>query len=170
MYPIINDYELIYLVQSYQDELSLEYLVGKYERLIWKYIHLLDIPKREQEDYYQEGIMLLHKAVVYFDENKNKTFTRYFELILKRKFFKLKNRLPEYRLQEETHFLKHAAYHEDYEEFEEIDLKNPMEKIIYEAYFKERKKITQIACETNYTKKQIYNTIYRIKEKYKAVL
>lgn len=85
----MNDYELIYLVQNHRDGIALEYLFKKYKLLIWKYIHMYDVPYYERDDFLQEGYLMLNKAINLFDESKNKTFTRYFELILKRKFWAL---------------------------------------------------------------------------------
>lgn len=171
MCQLINDYELIYLFQMHQDDIALECLIGKYERMIWKYIHLFNVSLNDQSDYYQEGIMLLHKAVAYFDENKNKTFTRYFELILKRRFFRLKNKEPKYVLQEEKEFFERLEYEEEIE-FKPLNLilKNEIEKSVYQLHIIEGHDIKKVSLKTGYTHKQIYNAVYRIKEKYKAMI
>jgi len=66
----MNDYELIYLVQNHQDGIALEFLFDKYKLLIWKYIHQYEVPYYEREDFFQEGLIMLHKAVLRFDEAK----------------------------------------------------------------------------------------------------
>ncbi len=165
----MNDYELIYLIQYEKCHIALNFLYAKYQRFIWKQVHLLHINYHEQDDFHQEGILMLYKAVKTFNESKNKTFMRYFELILKRHFYYLIRRLPKYILKDETAF-RHGVYYVD----ERVDcflmMCSDIEKKVYQAYFVEQRAITKIAEEVKRTKKQIYNTIYRIKEKYKSML
>jgi len=165
---VMNDYELIYLIQEEQDELALEFMFLKYHRFIWKHVYLLNISTKEADDFHQEGMLMLYKAVKTFNAKKNKTFTRYFELILKRHFYQLKRALPSYYLYENTDFCKGTCYIE--EEPVLMDLKSELEQIVYAHYFQNRQSIHEIALISNYTKKQIYNSIYRIKEKYKIVI
>lgn len=165
----MNDYELIYLIQFEKCPIALNFLYAKYYRFIWKQIHLLHIQELEQEDFFQEGILMLYKAVKTFNESKNKTFMRYFELILKRHFYYLIKKLPKYVLKDESAFTQ-GVYYVD----ERIDcflmMCSDVEKDVYQSYFIEHSAITKIAIELGKSKKQIYNTIYRIKEKYKNML
>ena len=165
----MNDYELVYLIRFEQCSVALDFLYAKYQRFIWKQIHLLNINTYEQHDFHQEGMLMLYKAVTSFNESKNKTFMRYFELILKRHFYYLIKKLPKYILKDETTF-QHGAYYVD----EEIDcflmMCSDNEQIIYQSYFVEQRAIDLIASDLGLTKKQVYNTIYRIKEKYKNML
>ena len=39
--------------------------------------------------FHQEGLIMLHKAVITFKPEFNKTFMRYFEVLLERKFINL---------------------------------------------------------------------------------
>ena len=82
----MNDYELVYLIRFEQCQVALDFLYMKYSRFIWKQIHVLHVNHYEQDDFHQEGLLMLHKAVTTFNEAKNKTFMRYFDLILKRHF------------------------------------------------------------------------------------
>ena len=63
-------------------------------KLNLKMIHLFNVEPKDQDDFYQEAIILLVDTVYTFNEQKNKTFTRYFELVLKRRFIRLKQQLP----------------------------------------------------------------------------
>ncbi len=166
---MINDYELIYLIQYQKCQTALDFLYKKYDRFIWKQVHLLNISHDEHDDFHQEGILMLYKAVKTFNESKNKTFMRYFELILKRHFYYLMKKLPKYILKDETTF-KQGTYYVD----EAVDcflmMCSDVEKFIYQAYFVESRAIHKIADELHKSKKQVYNTIYRIKEKYKSML
>ncbi len=159
----MNDYELIYLVQNHQDGIALEFLFKKYEKLIWKYVHQYNVPYYEQDDFFQEGLLMLHKAIMTFDESKNKTFTRYFELILKRKFWALLKRLPKYEIKEIPEI--QGGYLLQEEEIIIPDLKSKLELDIFEMYFVRNEKISDISKKTGYQVKQIYNAIYRIKDK-----
>lgn len=167
-YYVMNDYELIYLIQTNHDEHALEFMMKKYHRLIWKIIHILNIDSKEQDDFYQEGLLVLYKAIQTFNEKKNKTFTRYFELILKRHYYQMIQKIPKYILFEHTDFCKGYSVIE--EEPVEVLLTSDIEKTIYQLYFEERKSITEIEKQTGYQRKQIYNSIFRIKEKYKMMV
>lgn len=168
MYFVMNDYELIYLIQEEHDDHALRFMFLKYHKFIWKHVHLLNVSSKDSDDFHQEGVLMLFKAIKTFNEKFNKTFTRYFELILKRHFYQLKRSLPTYILYEHTDFCKGVSYIEEEPVF--LDLKSDLEQMIYEHYFQQRKPIDEIVSLTNYTKKQIYNSIYRIKEKYKIVI
>jgi RNA polymerase sporulation-specific sigma factor len=165
---VMNDYELIYLIQVEQDEIALNFLFKKYHKFIWKYVHLLDVQEKEHDDLHQEGVLMLHKAIKTFDENRNKSFTRYFELILRRHLFHVKRKLPNYYLYEHTDFIKGVSYIE--EEQTPIQLYSELEQIVFDQYFLCKQSVTSICRTTKYSKKQIYNTIFRIKEKYKIMI
>jgi len=168
MIYVMNDYELIYLIQSNHDDHALTYMYQKYHRFIWKYIHLLNLEKKEHEDFYQEGILILHKAIKTFNERYNKSFTRYFELILKRHFYQLKQALPKYYLFDHTDFVKDVVYIE--EAYDPIDLHSDLERLVYEKYFVLKQSVHKIQEDSQYSPKQIYNAIYRIKDKYKNMV
>ena len=168
MHYVMNDYELVYLIQYENDEHALDFMFKKYHKFIWKNVHLLDLEKKEEEDFFQEGMLMLHKAVMTFNPSKNKSFTRYFELILKRQYYTLRRTLPAYYLFDHTDYCKGACYIE--EEPITLDLKSELEQIVYEQYFLQSVPIATIAETSPYNKKQIYNTIYRIKEKYKMMV
>jgi RNA polymerase sporulation-specific sigma factor len=165
---VMNDYELVYLIQNESDEVALEYLFKKYHKLIWKHVHIMNLSSMEHDDFYQEGLLILNKAIQTFNPDKNKSFTRYFELILRRHLYLIQSRLPKYTLCEDASFFKGVTY--IVEEEPEILFYSQMENDIYKAYFIDRMKIKDIASKYPYHIKQIYNTIYRIKEKYKIVI
>lgn len=165
---VMNDYELIYLIHHEQDDHARAFMFKKYHKFIWKYVHMLEVDQKEQDDFHQEGMLMLNKAIQSFDPSRNKSFTRYFELILKRQLYKMKKALPEYRLYETTDFCTGASYIE--EEAETPVFTSDLEAEIHDLYFLKRQSISRISTDTGYSKKQIYNTIFRIKEKYKIVI
>jgi RNA polymerase sporulation-specific sigma factor len=75
IYKIMNDYELVYLIRTQKDSIAFDFLFQKYKKFIWKYIHFMHIEYKEQDDFFQEGILTLYKAVETFDESRNKTFS-----------------------------------------------------------------------------------------------
>ena len=161
-----NDYELLYLIHGENDQIALNYMFNKYEGLIWKYIHLLQIEKKEHDDFLQEGRLMFYKAIQTFNAERGKTFTRYFELILKRHFIQLKKRVPKYVF--DDYILNtHQPYYleENYDDF--LSLCSAFEKRIFQLYFIENKTVSAIEKIEKRSGKQIYNAIYRLKEKYK---
>jgi RNA polymerase sporulation-specific sigma factor len=166
---VMNDYELIYLIQCHHDHIAFDYLYKKYERFIWKNVHLLHLDHNELDDFFQEGILMLLKATQTFDESKNKTFTRYFELILKRQFYHLCNKLPTYELNEDA-CLYESGKEEETIELPTMTFSSKLEQDVYDMHFIKAQKIKVIAVHLGVNQKAIYNAIYRIKEKYKNVL
>ncbi|VEU80186.1 sigma factor [Haploplasma axanthum] len=159
-----NDYELIYLIQSEKCEAALKWMFKKYELLIKKYIYMYGVKKIYYDDFYQEALILMYKIINNFDESKGKTFTRFYELVLKRRIIRLINELPKYDLYENVDY-----YQDETSNNIEIETNNltEFEEKIYQSYFVENQKISYIAVNEDKSTKQIYNAIYRIREKYK---
>lgn len=164
---VMNDYELIYLIKYESDHIALEYLYHKYEKLIWKNIHQFNPKKSELDDLFQEGVLTLYKAVLRFDSDRGKSFTRYFELILRRRLLHCINHLPDYVLHELPDFCQEACYIIEESSFE---ASTRLEALIYQAYFIERQTIDMLVVNLKVEKKSIYNTIYRIRQKHKNML
>lgn len=165
---VMNDYELVYLIRTEHDEASLNFMFKKYHRFIWKQVHLLNVANKEHDDMHQEGVLTLYRAIQTFNESKNKSFMRYFELILKRHLYKSKKQIPDHYLYEHTDFCPGVTFIE--EEQSHPDLSSELEIAVYESYFLNRKPVAQIRRETKYSRKKIYNAIFRIKEKYKSMI
>ena len=167
----VNDYELIYLIQCHHDWVALEMMFAKYENMIWKNLSTYNVGSKDKDDIFQDCLILLNKAITIFNENRGKTFTRYFELILKREIVYRKNKLPNVLLMDRPELIPGVSYMvlEEEEEFE-IHLKTELEKKVYKSYFKEGMKINSIVRDLNVSEKQIYNCIYRIKKKIKDII
>lgn len=159
-----NDYELIYLIQSEGIEEALVIMINKYKFMIYKYLYLYKVREVDHEDFIQEGNILINYSILKFDEKKGKSFTRFFELLLKRRFYKLNSDRPKYELTDKID--SYRDYNEYDKEIEITDL-TELEKHVFKHYFVENKKIIYIAEVEEKSVKQIYNAIYRIKEKYK---
>ncbi len=169
-YKAYNDYELIYMVQDQQDMMALDILFTKYDKFIHKKISQFYIFDSDRDDFYQEGLISLHKAILSFKDTFNKTFMRYFETVLERKFINLNQKRKRYH-QEMDHLLSEAKYmpicvEEDAcENYQKQAFKSALEEAIYDAYFRQNQKIPSIARTYQLDPKQVYNAIYRIKKK-----
>jgi len=84
-----NDYELLYLIQE-KDDTALDIMFRKYIPLIKSRIKSFRIKERNREDFLQEGLLVLNKAIQrYNPDYSKKTFTKYFDLILQRRFIQI---------------------------------------------------------------------------------
>lgn len=169
-YKAYNDYELIYLVQDQQDMMALDLLFEKYNKFIHKKISQFYIFDSDRDDFHQEGLIMLHKAVLTFKDSFNKTFMRYFETILERKFINLTNKRKRYTCQMDL-MVEEASRQPLYTEEVEMEpikpmqFKSALEEEIYVRYFINQQKIADIASRHSLDPKQVYNAIYRIKKK-----
>lgn len=167
MYRYYNDYELIYMIQSLNCEIALNIMFKKYHSLIYKYIYLYGIKQTDFDDCYQESIILMYETIKVFDDKKGKTFTRFYELVLKRKIIRFKKQEPKYDLVEKVFSYTYDKSYEEEILMSELTL---LEKNVYEGYFVLNQRVNLIAKNNNLDSKQIYNAIFRIKEKYKSMI
>lgn len=171
---MINDYELIYLVQNEQDEIALLRLINKYKSLIYKNIYYSNAKTYEYDDLYQEALVLLVYVVKNFNENKNKTFTKYYDLVLKRQINRLSYKSNRYVLNEELEGIVSKTYQVyNYQEEEKKFNKyfsnlNEIEQIVYKLIYQKLLKPAQVAQVLQLDVKKIYNVLYRIKVKSKS--
>ena len=105
-----NDYELLYLMSEFDEEAE-RILFEKYTNLIKARIRKFGVKPRYKEDFVQEGLYMLVVAVRTYNELSNKTFNKYFDLILQRKFLKIiqkeKNYYNDVDLREEENIIKY---------------------------------------------------------------
>lgn len=159
-----NDYELIYLIQSEGCECALNLMFDKYRFLIYKMLHQYNVCQIYFDDYVQECTILMYNIISRFNESKGKTFTKFYEFVLRRKIWSLKALEPKYLRMEDVTVLK-----DEKSSFDEIykDNLTDLEKSVYERHYECNQSIAFIAKMEEKSSKQIYNTIFRIKEKYK---
>jgi len=162
---MINDYELIFLIRSNQDvENNFNILQKKYEGLIVKNIDFYNALTKF-DDYYQEALIVLSNCVNNFDESKNKTFTRYFEMHLKWKFYSLNKERNKYVFSENIDY-KFVTKEKPSISID-VSILSKFELEIFELKFEENMPLHTIALTTNKPLRTIQNCIYRIKEKLK---
>ena len=124
------------------------------------------------EDFHQEGCLVLLEAIRKFDTKYGKSFTRFFELLLVRKFLTLlkKNNKPMAILSEEIINTIHV------EESKPIYMtKKHIEKAkknlteiefqIFCEHYVNNEKIASICQKLGLQEKKVYNALYRIKIK-----
>ncbi len=170
-----NDYEIIALIKE-GDEDALNLMVEKYRRFIAKKIYQFNL-QYHFDDLMQEGIIILYRSVISFNQIYNKTFTRYLEMNLQRHMITTIDRFKRYSeakyFHEEIIAENTLCLHES-SEFYELHL-NEIEIILssleYKVYFlREHKNYSIEAIEklTNLTEKTIYNALHRAKAKIHA--
>ena len=167
-----NDYEIIYQIkQGNQEALSL--MFKKYSSFIYKKIHKFNL-LYVGEDMYQEGLILLYNLCLKFDESKNKSFTRFFELSLERKYmsFITKSVRRQEIMEENASYISSqtqttnakSEYHELYlQEIAKILTKT--ENLVYTLRELKNYSIAYISENYNLDEKVIYNSLYRAKTK-----
>ena len=83
-----NDYELLYLINGGTEE-AREIMIEKYQGLIYKKLHKYYYKSFDKDDLYQELQMVLLKAIDKYQENDQKTFTKFLELLIDHKLVDL---------------------------------------------------------------------------------
>lgn len=168
-----NDYELLYLI-SEKDDIALDIMYQKYIPLIKSRIRSFKIKQWNQEDFFQEGLLALNKAIQTYRDDKNKTFNKYFDLILQRKFIQILRKESKnfynVELVGSGEYLGEDSNIHDYNYIEYIDesIFSDFEKEVWEC-LKKGFKSREIAQELNCKVKQIYDATDRIKKKVKGV-
>lgn len=162
-----NDNELLYLIREKEDA-ALEIMFSKYTPLIKARISKFRI-KKDFDDFFQEGLIALNVAISRYIDLYNKTFNKYFDLILQRKFIQI--------LKKETNNFYNVVYFEElnflHEEAEkyvsprkyQIGMLSDFEKNIFSSYANENLKAGEIAQKLNIDVRRVYNALNRIKKK-----
>lgn len=168
-----NDYELLYLI-SEQDETALDIMYEKYIPLIKARISAFRIKKYNQEDFFQEGLYMLFRAIETYRTDSGKTFNKYFDLILQRHFIQLLRKESKHfyniQLTDDIDYLK-----EEEPEPVTYDLDSLISRCKFSLFEKKvldlrRKNFTvkEISEKLNCGVKQVYDANDRIKRKMKG--
>ncbi|QVK21494.1 sigma-70 family RNA polymerase sigma factor [Mycoplasmatota bacterium] len=167
---------MLYLI-SEGNEKALEIMLEKYKKLILSKIYRFNIRQNQKEDYFQEGCSILLEAIKVFNPKFNKTFTRFFELLLVRRFMSLlkKESKTLYSISDED-LSKFIVKEEEVIMIQDNHLDLAKETlseveylIFYELYYLENG-IRETSMKLGYSEKRIYNAIYRIKNKMKTLV
>ena len=153
-YADYNDNEIIYLIKKGNED-ALLFLISKYRKMIYSRINKFKI--HEVEDAFQDCLISLYSAVMTYDENINKTFNKYFEVVLFNKLSDLKRKMRlDYEFILSENIIRNTcAISEDIETLSKrnriddildiIDCLNKREKNIFQEYYIENMDIDEIA-------------------------
>lgn len=168
-----NDYELLYLIREHCD-IALDIMFQKYVPLIKSRIRSFHIKEWNKEDFFQEGLITLYKAITTFREDMNKTFTKYFDLILQRRYIQILRK-------ESNHFYNVDLIGAgEYLSEPVMIYENNLSDVMSKCYFSEFEKSVlsnlrlgaksrEIALILGCRPKQVYDATDRIKKKVKGV-
>lgn len=163
---------MLYLI-SEKDDLSKDILIEKYKPLILSTINKMNLDKNEKEDYYQEGLLCLIKAINTYNDNFKFSFNSYFSLILKRRFIDLLRKkqrsksiifsdiIDEFVIDSSTMVEEKTDYSLNYK----TKKLSPFEQTVYHMKYAEGLKPGKIAVKLNVEVKTIYDALSRIKRK-----
>lgn len=166
-----NDYELLYLISEHSTR-ALEIMYEKYQPLIKARIKDFNISYSNYEDFYQEGLIVLHMCINRFNDVYNKTFTKYFDLCLQRKIMDLLRKDKRYYydtvILDNVDFVyeENKCYGEDFVDYDKYLKKlSEFEKNVFKYKYIEQYKINDIAKILNVNVKKVYNALSKIKIK-----
>ena len=166
-----NDNELLYLIAE-KDDSALEIMYKKYSPLIRKRIYDYKVITRSVEDYFQEGLMMLKKSIETYCSLYNKTFNKYFDLILQRRIIQL--------LRRERKYLYNVTFVEDTEQLmvseettnnmvylEELNVMNlsEYELIVMRSVYVDLKTSKEVSEDLKCSVRKVYNAVARAKRK-----
>lgn len=166
-----NDYELLYLVRENIDE-AREILLWKYSFLIKSRIYKYNVPSNYWDDFYQEGLIMLYKAIRIFDDNSKMSFTNFFELLLKRRILTLLRKIKNDLLCEKTDNFDDIMYIQEEKELgyyvdEGVEELSEFEKHVFNKIILSGYKIEQLSKELGVSSKSISNAKQRVLKKIK---
>ncbi|MFK5883626.1 MAG: sigma-70 family RNA polymerase sigma factor [Candidatus Izemoplasma sp.] len=172
IYQHYNDYEIISLIREGNND-AIELMFDKYSKLIYKKIYKFNL-FYDVDDMFQEGQMILHKSINKFSEKYNKTFTRYFEQNLERKYITIINKRK--RRAEIFSGNKQYIYESNHNVFEnsvyyDILIKEigkiltDTEKLVYTLRELNNYSVSYIKDKLGINEKVIYNSLHRAKIK-----
>lgn len=170
-----NDYELLYLIYE-NDDTALDIMYQKYIPLIKTRIKGFRIKKWNYEDFFQEGLLALNKAIQTYNPMARKTFNKYFDLILQRKFIQILRKESSHfynvELVENGDYLMETNNLRDIYEYEN-DIINRCHFSDFELnvlqFMKKGLKSKDISLALECNVKQVYDASDRIKKKIKGV-
>lgn len=169
-----NDYEILCQIKEGNQE-ALELMFGKYKALISKIIYRYNL-YYDFDDMFQEGQMILYKSIMQYDEAYNKTFTRFFEQNLERKYITIIGK----RVRRKEIFNKNILY--IYETNNDLRKNSPYfemlrkeiakiltntENLVYNLRELQNFSISYIKENSGLGEKEIYNSLHRAKMKIK---
>lgn len=167
-----NDNELLYLIREKEDS-ALEIIYQKYTPMIKKRIGDFKIKYKNQDDFFQEGLITLKKAIETYKDEYGKTFNKYFDLLIQRRFIQL--------LKKESKYFYNVSVVEDVDTIvcleekkevltlNDVDTSNlsTFENQVMELIYIENMKALEVSEKLNCDIRKVYNAVSRAKNKIK---
>ena len=184
-----NDNELLYLIYECEED-ALGILFKRYEPLIKKRLFDYHVSRDDYEDYYQECLMSLYLAVRIYNPMYDKSFNKFFDLVVTRRIRTLLNRQRLKNIDaiplDDVNYLRDSSDNFNYEDEILSDIKDDRirfnnqvlsidsfsewEKEVFKLRFVSGYDIKEIASLKNEDIRKVYNSLYRIKKKLKSAL
>lgn len=171
LYKGLNDYELIYLIKD-NNEIALNLMFEKYSNFIMIILRSLQIPNYYIEEFFQEGLMILNRVIYIYDESRNKTFNRFFELVLRRDI--IHKWKKEYRYQCKLVYYEDSNLIEDfqmavspvmYQSFSNFD--SSIEKKLFEEVIAGNGSPRYFSQKYQLPIKKVYNLLFKLRKNIK---
>lgn len=161
--PGWNDFEILYLIRE-GNERAHQLMFDKYHNLIVLVAKRCGVRLLDLEDYIQEGYLCLSKALWSFKESINKTFYKYFELVLSRHFWRLrsKDKVEIYDLDGEL-VAKDYALKDVFINYANLFIDELDRKIFLEIYYY-KTSVKELCKELNLKEIDIYQRNKKIRE------
>lgn len=164
-----NDYELLYMASEGSTE-AIDIILSKYRYLILRLIKDYNVDKDKKEDFIQEGLLMVNKAIKTYKTDSKMSFTKYVEMLVSRRFIDMARKKQNetlvsledfeyvYASTVEPMVLNESTFY-DYEGLSKFEEK------VYVLRFVEKKNYKEISTILNASMKQIYSAVDRIKKK-----
>lgn len=163
MYLGWNDYELIYLIKE-GNEKALNLMYQKYSNFIRIKARELGFSYLDIDDCVQEGLILLTKALIIYDGNFKKSFWSYFNLILKRRLWRLYKMANIHKTESlEVEVKDMNTFREKVREYGQV-IKDEYLHYLYEEVYYYHTPIQIIADKLGQKSSKIYKDLQKIKE------
>jgi len=174
-YQRYNDYEIIALIKEGNND-AINLMFDKYSKLISKKIFKFNL-YYVYDDMFQEGQMILLNSIHKFEDRYNKTFTRYFEQNLERKYMTFINKMKRRNdiFKENINYIYESNHNvfanSHYYDILLKEIRSILTKIELEVFVLREVKnysVKFICNKLALEDKFVYNTIHRSKAKIKA--
>jgi RNA polymerase sporulation-specific sigma factor len=170
-----NDYEILHAIRE-GDPDALELMFAKYRPLISKIIGVFHLGY-DYDDMMQESLLVLYRSVLTFEPAKHKTFTRYLEGNIRRRFITIVTQrvrrreifqLNEHYIFEQAHEGETKSPYFDLYLDEIAKILTKREFVVYTLRELKNYSIEFIEQRLDLSSKSVYNSLHRAKAKIRS--
>ena len=164
-----NDYELLYMASDDSGE-AIDILLKKYQYLVLRIIKDFNVEQSKREDFLQEGLLMINKAIKTYKINSKMTFTKYVEMLVNHRFIDMLRKKQNEKIMPLEDFEYVYVVNETPKMLSESSIYDynglsKFEQKIYNLRFLEGKTYKEISEMLGVNVKQIYSAVDRIKKK-----